>query len=684
MRSKISYFNPTLFKKNLTRFWPLWGGVSLIGSLVPLYFLTIILRERGVGVTEDPLGVTYAYYSVVVYAVPVISLLYAVLCALAVWGWLYNAKSVGMYHALPVTRKGLFVTDFLSGMAMMLIPYAVTGALCVGVSALVRGVDPAGLAITILCVMGESLFFFASATVIVFITGNPFAFAAFYFIFHFFAAGAEWLICELTTLFYFGVEQNYQGAVEFLSPVIFLLRKLGVVTTSEQITTPEGWIESGKIQSVTLQNGYLIAVYALVGVILLGCAWALYRRRRSESAGDVVAVGWMKPVFRYGFALCAAVAGGMALYTLFFYTSSTATARPVPMAFCMAIAGVLGYYIASMLLAKSLKVFRGSWKGLLGTVVATVALCLVVAADPLGVESWVPDTSEIEKAGFDMGFSNYMYVDFTDEAAIEKLLDLHRAVLSEKALLENQEGELWISRFGYGSGFLELRYWVNGRRITRSYRIPYDSDAAVQLESLKKAELLATNPAVQETDIFGQLSYYNGEEIAETRLIHGCVTEVLNTAAGEFETVDLTAEQAETVEAALRRDIQAGRVGKTMFLTDEEREQSVYSGSLQLDYSVTIKPGDRYPKGGTETRGTTLNISTYCTETVKALESLLDGDHRLVTDAERYARDKLEGWNASYEDEVIYDHNGFAETAVAYPGDAYVYPGEEVDASTLH
>ena len=680
MRSKTSYFNPTLFKKNLARFWPLWGGASLVGALFPLYFLTVLFRERGLWTSEDPLGVTYGYYSVVAYAVPIISLVYAVLCALAVWGWLYNAKSVGMYHALPVTRKGLFLTDFLSGMAMMLIPYAVTGALCLAVSALVRGVDPAGLAVTVLCVLGESLFFFASATLIVFLTGNPFAFAAFYFLFHFFAAGAEWLICQLMTLFYFGVDQYYEGAAEFLSPVIFLLRKLDAITTSEQITTPEGWVESGKIQSVTLANGYLIAVYALVGLVLLAAAWALYRRRRSESAGDVVAVGWMKPVFRYGFALCAAVTGGMLLYNLFFYTGSTETARPVPMAVCMALAGALGYYIASMLLSKSLRVFRGSWKGVLGTVLAAAALCLAAAADPFGVETWIPDAAEVEKAGLDVGYGGHMYVNFTDEAAVEKLLDLHRAILSEEALLNKRHGEaLWNSDYT-GSGYLELRYWVNGRRVSRSYRIPF-STAASQLETLKKAEALVTDPAVQEADIFGSLSYGDNEEIAAARLIHGCVMEVYNAAAGEFENLDLTAEQAETVEAALRRDIQAGRVGRTMFLPDEERDQSVYSGCLQLDYSVTLKPGDRYPKGGTETRGVSLEFSTYCTETVKALEGLLDGDRRLVTQAERDAMVEHTdlGTSGGYYDGESY---GYADTV--YPGDVYVYPGEMVDASTLH
>ena len=207
MRSKTSYFNPTLFKKNLARFWPLWGGASIIGALFPLAFLTILIRENALfrEPMSDPLGVTAGYYQIVAWIIPTLSLLYAALCALAAWGWLYNPRSVGMYHSLPITRKGIFVTDFLSGMSMMLIPYAVTGGLAILVSAIVGSLEPVGLAVTILAVAGQSFFFFASATAVVFVTGNPFAFAALYFIFHFIAAGAEWLVTRLMTMFYFGV-----------------------------------------------------------------------------------------------------------------------------------------------------------------------------------------------------------------------------------------------------------------------------------------------------------------------------------------------------------------------------------------------------------------------------------------------------------------------------------------------
>lgn len=45
MQLKTSYFNPTLFRKNLMRFWPLWGGVSALGALAPLCALAALIHE---------------------------------------------------------------------------------------------------------------------------------------------------------------------------------------------------------------------------------------------------------------------------------------------------------------------------------------------------------------------------------------------------------------------------------------------------------------------------------------------------------------------------------------------------------------------------------------------------------------------------------------------------------------
>lgn len=669
MPSKTSYFNPALFRKNLARFWPLWGGASALGALAPLYLLAALIEEGFFYTAGQPLEATIGYYSILAYIVPIVSLFYAALCALAVWSYLYNARSVGMLHSLPITRKGLFVTSLLSGLCMMLIPYAVTGALTVLVSLLAGIFEPAGLLVTILGVLGESLFYFSAATLIVFITGNPFAFAAFYFIFHFIAAGMEWLVSELMTEFYLGVSQAYTGVAEFLSPTVFLLRKLEVFAEYQQITTPGGWIENGGIQSVTLVNGWLIAVYALVGVVLLAGAWALYRRRRSESAGDVVAVGWMKPVFRYGVALCAALTGGTLLYALFAQASYHVTARPVPFAVCMAIAGIVGYYIASMLLAKSLKVFRGSGRGALATLLASAALCFVIAADPFGVEDYVPGAGELTDAAVRIGspYGRSLYASTSDPAMIEKLLDLHQAIVAEKDQLKGRK-QPWENAF-----YVDLSYWTPGDHVGRYYTLPVSGES----EAARLAMALAADPDTQENNLFRNVTPSDSNDIIASRLIGGTAG-VYNTETRQREDIDLTMEQANALEAAVRRDIQAGRLGRTMFLTDyEEYSRSVYDGELYLHYNLTYhreNPDERNSSGSTRDTGSRsvyFSISIYCTETLNALEDMgvLDNTHRLLTQAEQEAMTQYTdlGSSGGYYGEYY----GYADTAYPDPGAAF-------------
>ena len=297
MRSKTSCFNGTLFRKNLSRYWPLWGLASFGGAMFPLAMLLELLHN---GFRFwSPLETRQAYYTVLSYGVPVISIVYAILCAMAVWSYLYNARSVGMMHTLPIRREGLFVTNVLSGLTMMAIPYAVTGVLLVLVTMLFGGFEPMGVLVTVLGVAGESVFFFGLATFCALIVGNIFMLPALYGLLNFIAVLTDFMVNLLAQGFCFGLNSSYSGTVEWLSPVVYLVQKISPNSTYETqwVTDRLGGqrYETSVLTSVTLENGWLIAAYAAAGAALLGLAWLLYRRRRSESAGDVVAVGWMKP-----------------------------------------------------------------------------------------------------------------------------------------------------------------------------------------------------------------------------------------------------------------------------------------------------------------------------------------------------------------------------------------------------
>lgn len=484
MQLKISCFNKTLFRKNLTRFWPLWGMASFVGALFPM----VMFMEISRGTRLEPLEMTEMYYNVAVYAVPVLSLFYAVMCALAVWHYLYAPRSVGMMHTLPITRKGLFLTNFLSGMAMMLIPYAVTGALTILISLVYGFFEPAGILATIAAVVADSFFYFASATVVAFVTGNVFALPVLYFIFHFLAVIMDFMVSTFATGFLFGLNREYNGVVEFLSPTVYLMSTTEISTEYEQILDDKGNHIMIQLSSVTLENGWVIALYAAVGVVLALCAWMLYRRRRSESAGDVVAVGWMKPVFRWGVTACCALLGGQGLYLMFLQTNKY---RILPMTICMVVAGVIGYFAARMLLAKSLRVFRGSWKGVAVLAVLSAALCLGLDADAFGIENRVPEIDEVQEVEVYLADNTYIFYPGEQDELLEEVRALHAAVAADADYIEAYDGRYYetysdsrpldyeeaISRYNYFNITYKLK---NGAEVSRRYNVPLTRDRMAQ------------------------------------------------------------------------------------------------------------------------------------------------------------------------------------------------------------
>jgi len=110
---------------------------------------------------------------------------------------------------------------------------------------------------------------------------------------------------------------------------------------------------------------------------------------------------------------------------------------PVPLAVCMLIAGTIGYYAASMMLAKSLRVFRGSWKGLSLVAAFSVVLCFCLSADVLGIGQRVPAADDIQELTFRAADNSYYFeaedveADAAEAALLEQVLALHAAIAAD-------------------------------------------------------------------------------------------------------------------------------------------------------------------------------------------------------------------------------------------------------------
>lgn len=670
MRSKTSYFNKALFCKNLIRFWPLWGGASFLGALAPLALLAQIVRGE-LWYQINPADFTGLYYGALCRAVPILAMLYTLLCAMAVWGYLCNARSAGLMHALPIRREGLFCTGVLSGLAMVLIPCAVTGALCVLASLTARSFDPIGLCVTVLGVLGLCVFYFASATLAAFITGNIFAIPALYFLLHFLKGFLDALLSMLAQGFVFGLDTDYSGALEFLSPTVYLLENLDFNYVREYVQENAQYGHY-KTVAVTLENGWLIAVYALAGLVLLALAYALYRRRNSERAGDVVSAAWMRPLFRYGIAALVALAGGQILYAVFFESGSMFgygygggfQYRLFPLILCMVLSGAIGYYAASMLLAKSLRVFRGSWRGMACVAAGAAAVCLALYLDLPGIAARVPEIGEVQEVTLRVAGNGYTFYPGKEDELLEEVRSLHRSITEDRDYILN----FWAEADRSSSSAAEEWDWEsvvlvytlkNGRTMRRYYNLPLTRERIARPDTFAwRLDQLVNSPAMRakrlhldDTGYVPSGGYFNVDR--------------------RHENVLLSDREAAAILEALGRDAAAGTWGTyewfgrdtggnyAMQLNLEFRQQTedVYSGYYD-SIDIVVRPD--------------------MTSTVACLLELdLVTGEELVTYRELYPEDYA-GGEAAVDvpvDTVVYPKE------VVYPGE--VFTCEEADSTVV-
>ena len=475
MQSKTSFFNRTLFRKNLSRYWPLWGFASFVGFLAPAALLVRVIQSGETSV--EPLVVREGYYYLLGNAVPIVSLVYAILCAMAVWSYLYNPRSVGMMHSLPIRREGLFLTNLLSGLAMMAIPYLVAGGLGTLLFACCGGFDAWGTLVTVLAVIAQSVTFFGLATFCAFLTGNIFALPALYFLLNFLAPLGDWLCNLFARGFLFGFTSNYSGTVDFLCPVVYLTQRLYVNSEYETVRDSASEYQN-LLTSVTLENAWLIAAYAAAGLVFLALAYLLYRRRESERAGDVVAVRVFRPVFRFGVAALSALLGGRLLYALLWESfQADDTFTPVPMAIFLIVAGLIGYYAASMLLAKSLRVFRGSAVGALCLVAACVAFCAGMRYDLFGIERRIPDQNEIAQLEIYLARNTYYLTPEDQPELLSGARELQHTLIDQKDLIQrNYETYRHGSVSSDPDAYTNIRYIYtlkNGATVERFYVVSF-------------------------------------------------------------------------------------------------------------------------------------------------------------------------------------------------------------------
>lgn len=608
-RCPCAWFNITLFRKNWSRFWPLWSLYGVIWFLI----LTVgILNSRGI---YDTMPDNYYPTGYVVYAIPMgilLSLGFGVLCAMAVFSYLYSSRPVGLMHALPIRREGLFLTNYLSGLSFFVLPILVVALLTLGAELYAgHGVDLTSLFLWGWCQCMVSLFFYSFAVFCAMFTGHILALPAFYGILNGLVFGLDALFRELARIFLFGFYTSYQlnPWVEWLTPTLCYIDRMGSTGSPNYHFT-----------------GLLpVFVYMLAGLVFTGLALLLYRRRHLETAGDVVAVSWLRPIFKYGVAFCSAVVIGTFLWSVFLPQVSHSILWSL--LFFLLLTGALGYFIAEMLLCKSFRVFRQGWKGCLCFLILLTLGVSTLEVDPIGFEVRVPQAQQVVEVRLDTpSFAPYDGASSPSvlrrEEDIARLVELHQTIIDHQSQLESAErvsshsyvsqqvGDYMVDVETSGSFYFSFTYlFRDGGTMRRSYRIPVDEELLADPTCpAAKLDALINAPGLVQQEY---LSLYRSGDV---------LTSVnLSTYTGADQIFSSGADTQLLLDAVLT-DLEEGNLGRHYLLENQDRYANCYYNDLTFHFyspearSELVEDGHIYQF--------TITIQTTATHTLEALREL--------------------------------------------------------------
>ncbi len=468
MKSKTSFFNKAVFKKNMSMYWPIWALYLLYGLIkVPgmlWYFLqnrtlTDSVKYEALGKSLDPGTDIY-----------VIALV-AVICGMTLFGYLFTAKSANMIHALPTTRTELFFTNVFSGLALMVLPqiivFLVTVVLCLN-TGIVWLEYPFLWCLT---VMGISFFVFSMVCFCAMLTGLLFALPVWFLVLNYLAVGLTVGVRYVVSFLGYGV--NFSE-----SPDIFFLRifsPLNYIGNNVRMQTSFKYDEKGDYITTGMQfyGGSVVLGYAVAAIAIYLLAFYCYRKRKMECTGDLLTVGWMKPLLRWGFGICMGyLAGVMAANFL----QAFFVGVPIRLLFVLVLLfGSIGFFVAEMFIEKSFRVFGGKrWKEC-GVFLLFAAISYgAIGGAAVQLQNYVPDPEQIDTVFLEADYP----VEFEGENITEAIV-IHQNILAKTETFRKEclDGENVV--------YVTLLYRLkNGKNMERYYPIPIGTDSSAEIADL--------------------------------------------------------------------------------------------------------------------------------------------------------------------------------------------------------
>lgn len=465
MKSKTSFFDWNLLKKNVSRFAPAWAILTLLLFLsIPLPLLRGMNDEREMvyrlQTAQEILDVSY--YTGIVFAFCA-----AMVIASLVFKYMHRDRDAYMMHAFPMTRCCQFLTNAVSGLLFWLVPILFIGLCEIGVLTVHTALGLSGLVwervgqwlLAFLCFYGIALF-------CMHLSGRGIIAEISYIALNFMFLVLPLLFLLLVNCYFKGFDYTIPMGFLRLSPVVDLLAVEG-------------------------DRAVMLWVYAGLGLVMTALAWVLYRFRHVERAGDPLAFSWARIAFRVCFTACLTLGFGWLLASVFGTYNGEKGDVFLPYAM---IGCALGWFCSSMIVERSVKVFRNKkvWLGFAACVGVLILTVLGLKYDLLGWQHRIPAAEKISSVEIwtrDYGEFNSDCITLSDPQDVAVVRTFHAKAVDDPAL-ERSASEL-LGRNPLGSVHI-LYHLEGGGTMRRVYEVNLNEREAQALAALfRKLDVVA-------------------------------------------------------------------------------------------------------------------------------------------------------------------------------------------------
>ena len=571
MKSKISFFNKTIFMKNVTLYWPIWGIYALIvvimqPGLVWLFNNMSYFSNRYTDEMQfrDLMDTLHFENYVVLIAFA------ALFAGMALYSYMYNNKSANMIHSLPVDRTQLYGTTIISGLAFLIVPLFGAAVLSTLLCLLytIPGIGYVWLWFFVMSAL--AIIAFSIVSICALFTGHIVVLPMYVVAVNLLSWLVYYLISVVITTFGFGVTTLGSNA-EDLAGVFCPIQCF-----SENLSWTYNYSDAGELIDISLTGVEFLLLYLVLAVVFYVSAYVIYRKRKIEQAGDFLTVNWVKPIFRGVVGSFGAIFGAMLVREVLL---DTRIGCGMPLFVCLLlIIGAICYFAADMFIKKSFHVFKKkNWLGcgIFSVVVLVAFFAMYALANKY--ENEVPKLADIEQAEIQLGYEITLY----GEAAAP-ILEIQKDILEQADYIESRvsDGDRYYN-------MVRINYQLkDGETITRRYALSQEDE---KLNAIyKKIVMLEQDEENYLVNTFGKdyaniTTFYGGSLDAyfiepEDREKEDYYPDK------NYDSKNIDAIQAKEIYEAIVADIKAGTLMK----------YNIYDGKYIYEEDVYTKGADKY------------------------------------------------------------------------------------------